>query len=101
MEEFENEAGSLFFSDRQPENSAGDDEPFVMDDSQPVDLFNEHTVGEVMTRDIRSLPPEALVTEAAELMWQEGIHRLLVLENGHLSGILSMSDVARVVATAS
>lgn len=101
LEEFDNEAGSLFFSDRQPENAEGDEEPFVMDDTLPGDLFNEHTVDEVMTRHICSLPPEALVTEAAEYMWQLGIHRLLVLEDEQLSGILSMSDVARVVATAS
>jgi CBS domain-containing protein len=100
-EEFENEAASLFFSDRQPEDNAEDDERFAMDNTQRGDLFNAHTVDEVMTRTICSLSPEAAVTEAAQYMWQAGIHRLLVLDEGHLMGILSMSDVARVLATAS
>ncbi len=101
LEEYDNEAGSVFFTDREPENSGDDDESFAMDDTRPTDLFNEHTIGEVMTSHVRSLPPDALVTEATALMWQTGIHRLLVLEDGHLRGIVSMSDVARVMATTS
>jgi len=98
-EEFENEASSLFFSERSPEQSDGEDEPFRMDDAPQNDYFNQHTVAEVMTRAICSLPPDAEVGEAAQYMWRAGIHRLLVLEDGQLSGILSMSDVARVLAT--
>ena len=56
------------------------------------------TRSEVMTCEICSLPPHALVTEAAQYMWKAGVHRLLVLERGHLAGILSTSDVARAVA---
>jgi CBS domain-containing protein len=100
-EEFENETSSLFFSDRSPENNDGEDEPFRMDDAPQDDFFNEHTVAEVMTRTICSLPPDAEVGEAAQYMWRAGIHRLLVLEGRHLSGILSMSDVARILATVS
>ena len=100
-EEFENETSSLFFSDRSPELTDGEDEPFRMDDAPQEDVFNEHTVEEVMTHTVCSLPPDAEVGEAAQLMWGEGIHRLLVLEDGHLRGILSMSDVARILATVS
>lgn len=99
-EEFDNETSSLFFTDRSPENVPNDDEPFRMDDTPPDDLFSEHTVAEVMSRAIRSMPPDADVGDAAAYMWQAGIHRLLVLEGNHLSGILSMSDVARILATA-
>lgn len=99
LEEFDNEASSLFFSDREPEDAVSEEESFTMDETLRSDLFNEHTVDEVMTRTICSLPPEAPVAEAAQFMWQAGIHRLLVLDAGHLSGILSMSDVARVLAT--
>jgi CBS domain-containing protein len=100
QEEFENEADSLFFSDRLPEDDTDDVEGFAMDNTEPGDLFNEHTVDEVMTRTVCSLPPGADVTEAAQYMWQAGIHRILVLEKGRLAGILSMSDLARVLATA-
>jgi CBS domain-containing protein len=98
-EEFENEASSLFFRDHAPENDPDATEPFRMDDTRRGDLFNEHTVAEVMTRTICSLPPDADVGKAAQYMWQVGIHRLLVLEEGHLKGIVSMSDVARILAT--
>ncbi|MEO8621444.1 MAG: CBS domain-containing protein [bacterium] len=98
--EFEDEAVSLFFNDRLPENDPREDEPFVMDDSQPADLFSDHTVDEVMTRDICSLSSDADVGEAARYMWRLGIHRLVILDQGHLAGILSMSDLAQVVGTA-
>jgi len=100
-EEFENESSSLFFGDRALENNDGEREPFRMDDAPQDDYFNEHTVEEVMTRAVCALPPEAELGEAAQYMWREGIHRLLVLEGGHLLGILSMSDVARILATVS
>ncbi len=97
-EEFDNETASLFFSDRVPEYHGEDDEPFHMDDAPRDDLFSVHTVDEVMTRIVYSLAPDAEIGAAAQVMWQAGIHRLLVLDNGRLSGIISMSDVARVLA---
>lgn len=99
LEEFENEATSAFFSERPPEGDTDEPERFSMDDTKPADLFSDHTVGEVMTRRICSLPPDAEVTEAARYMWQAGIHRILVLEGEHLAGILSMSDLAAVLST--
>ena len=100
LEEFENESTSLFFSERSPEEDDTDEpERFSMDDTKPADLFSDHTVGEVMTRRICWLPPDAEVTEAARYMWQAGIHRVLVLEGEHLTGILSMSDLAAVLST--
>lgn len=96
--DFDDEATGLFFADQPPERSSIEDEPFAMDNTGPRDLFSDHTVDEVMSRDICSLPPHALITEAAQYMWKAGVHRLLVLENGHLAGILSASDVVRAVA---
>jgi CBS domain-containing protein len=97
--EFDNEASSLFFRDGPPEDGSEDDESFRMDNGRTEDPFNDHTVGEVMSRNVRSLGPDAEIGEAAQYMWQAGIHRLLVLDQGELSGILSMSDVARILAT--
>jgi CBS domain-containing protein len=98
-EEFDNEASSLYFNDRSPSDDSEDDESFRMDAARPEDPFNDHTVGEVMTRNVCSLASDAEVGEAAQYMWQAGIHRLLVLDEGELSGILSMSDIARILAT--
>jgi len=94
----ENDPSALYFDDREPEETSSTETPFAMDAEVRSDALNEHTVGEVMTRTVCSLPPDASVAEAARYMWQAGIHRVLVLEGGHLRGIISMSDVARVLA---
>ena len=56
------------------------------------------TVDEVMTRKVQSLPPDCSVDEAAVLMGQRQIHRVLVMHGDVLLGIVSTSDVARAVA---
>lgn len=56
------------------------------------------TVDEVMTRKVHSLPPDAAVEEAAMLMVEKQIHRVLVVEEDVLVGIVSTSDVAKAVA---
>lgn len=57
-----------------------------------------HTVAEVMTGDILSLPPGADIALAAERMRAADVHRLLVMERGVLVGIVSTTDLARAVA---
>jgi CBS domain-containing protein len=62
------------------------------------DRFGEHTVSEVMTSDVRSLPGHTPVDQAADFMRQAGIHRVLVMSDGELEGIVSMKDIADAVA---
>ena len=57
-----------------------------------------HTVSEVMTQDILSLAPSTYVSVAAERMRMSDVHRLLVMRDGTLVGILSTTDLARAVA---
>ena len=56
------------------------------------------TVDEVMTRKIQSLPPDCPVEEAAVLMGEKQIHRVLVMQGDVLFGIVTTSDVAKAVA---
>jgi CBS domain-containing protein len=58
------------------------------------------SVGEVMTRDIVSLPPDADVAQAALLMRRERVHRVLVMESGTLLGVVSALDLAKVGVSA-
>ena len=51
-------------------------------------------VGEVMTTQIISAPPEMDLAMAAGLMGKEQIRRLPVLEKGKLCGIVSLGDLA-------
>ncbi len=56
------------------------------------------TVDEVMTRKVQSLPPDCPVDEAAALMGEKQIHRVLVMKGDVLLGIVSTFDVAKAVA---
>src|SRR5688572_15151304 len=67
-------------------------------DGAARDPLEEHTVAEVMTRAVISLPPSALVRHAAEYMRRAGVHRLLVVDHGDLVGIVSTMDIARAVS---
>jgi CBS domain-containing protein len=48
--------------------------------------------------EIHSIAPDAPVIEALRLMADKGIGAVLVLEGGHLAGILSERDYARKIA---
>jgi CBS domain-containing protein len=56
------------------------------------------TVGEVMTRDVVTLPDGADVSEAARLMLERHLRHIPLLAEGHLVGIVSRRDVLRVLA---
>jgi CBS domain-containing protein len=60
--------------------------------------LEEHTVGEAMNRAVMALPPETPVEHAAGVMRRAAIHRVLVMENGLLLGIVSTRDIADAVA---
>jgi CBS domain-containing protein len=62
------------------------------------DRFAQHTVAEVMTPDIRALPASTPVDQAADFMRQAAIHRVLVMSNDVLEGIVSMKDISDAVA---
>lgn len=61
-------------------------------------VFEEHVVAEVMSTRLVSISPGAELRHAAELMRRAGVHRLLVLEDGRLVGLVTATDVMRAVA---
>jgi CBS domain-containing protein len=62
------------------------------------DLLAEHVVAEVMTRKVVGLEPESSLVAGAQAMASSGIHRVLVIEDGLLLGIVTAMDVVRAVA---
>jgi CBS domain-containing protein len=62
------------------------------------DVMAEHTVGEVMTRTLCAVRPDATVASAADYMLRAGVHRVLVIDAGKLVGILTTTDFVRAVA---
>jgi CBS domain-containing protein len=52
------------------------------------------TVGDVMTDAVVSVEPSTRIVEVAARMVEHGIHRVLVVEDGELRGIISSLDLA-------
>jgi CBS domain-containing protein len=63
-----------------------------------ANALEEHVVSEVMTRDVLSLPSTTDVRVAADVMRRAKVHRLLVIDDGKLRGIVSAMDIARAAA---
>jgi CBS domain-containing protein len=71
-----------------------------VDDASPEgdNLLDQHTVEEAMNQEVFRVRPESSVRAAATMMRKRGIHRVLVMENKSLVGIVSALDVARAVS---
>lgn len=74
------------------------------DDSTEVVAFqrpsaDELCAGDVMTADVSFVSPTVSLREAAGIMVQRHIHRLLVVDRGRAIGILSTLDILRAIAT--
>jgi CBS domain-containing protein len=67
-------------------------------DGPEWDTLAEHTVLEAMSADVRSVPSTACVTLAAENIQRTGVHRVLVIDEGDLVGIVTTMDITRAVA---
>ena len=72
-------------------------EHLAQDSRKIADHMIKTKVSEVMSVDPVSVNPHVTVDYAARLMTVEGIHRLPVVENGELVGILSTLDIVALV----
>ena len=59
------------------------------------------TVGEVMTKNPITIKPTQSLTEAARLMHDKDVHRLPVVADGKVVGILTRGDIVRAMASES
>lgn len=96
--EHENAPSQSYFADLWPDASADVSERMAAKAGTEWDALDEHSVEEVMTRELWALSPHDEVLAAADLMWHHSIHRVLVIEDGRLVGIVSASDIARAAA---
>jgi len=94
MDDVPDDMGSSYFTDLWDRGVDSVDD----DAGTPQDLLSEHTVGEVMTRRVLLLPPDAEVHEAAAFMMEHGVHRVLVARDGTLEGLVSTTDFLRLIA---
>ena len=63
-------------------------------------LFRDTAVSELMTPDPLTIDPAETVKEAARQMLYADVHRLFVVLDNELLGVISRSDAARVLAQA-
>jgi len=58
-------------------------------------LLSKLTVGEIMTRSVVTIGPDRPAREGAQLMLDHKIGALPVLDDGHLIGIVTETDIVR------
>ena len=83
-------------------------EPFDADDRAPGDQDRilegvgvrvaKRLVREVMIEDVVSVSPDATLPEVARRMLERPVHRVFVLEQGELRGVISSLDLVRRIA---
>lgn len=87
-----------YFTDLWSDEELGVDERFEDVTGSEWSALDEHTVAEAMSSEVLSLPSNTEVTKAADYMRRAGVHRLLVMDEGCLCGIVSTLDIATAVA---
>ena len=87
-----------FFAELWDDAGAELTERFASTDSPEWNALEAHSVSDVMNRRIVWLRPETPVEHAADFMRDAGIHRVLVMDEGKLIGLLSTTDISAAVA---
>ena len=90
--------GATYFSDMWDDAGAGVRERMAMVEGPEWNVLESHDVSEAMTRPLITLPSDADVTVAADVMRRNGIHRVLVVDGHTMVGIVSALDIVRAVA---
>ena len=90
--------GSDFFSDSWDPMELGTVELMRTTRERDWDLLDQYTVADVMTRDVLSQLSGTTLKKAAQYMLEKGIHRILVIDEGELQGIVTVTDIVRAVA---
>jgi len=75
-------------------------ELFMRSGKAAEDYVRAHarTVGDVMTRNLLTIPQTASLSEAVDLMERKHVKRLPVVDGDALIGILARSDLVRIIA---
>ncbi|KWW98989.1 CBS domain-containing protein [Carbonactinospora thermoautotrophica] len=65
--------------------------------AQGVDL-DKTPVGDLMTREVQTVPPDRSIRDAARMMAQHWIRHLPVVDGGKVVGVLSQRDIVGIFA---
>lgn len=89
---------SAYFLEMWSDAGADVLERFSETEGPEWDVLAEHVVGEIMTRSVCSVSPDEELRAVARYMHERGVHRVLVLEDGALEGIVTATDFVRALA---
>lgn len=92
------EAPAEYFSDLWADVDAEIPERMSYQGSPEWNALESRTVDEAMTRRVCALRPEMGVRAAADYMRSARIHRVIVMEEGELVGIVSTMDLVDAIA---
>ncbi len=67
-------------------------------DPQSLEVMRKMTAGDLMSTPVNTIEASLPASEAARRMSHEGIHRLLVTENGKPLGVISISNLVASIA---
>ena len=59
----------------------------------PAEEVLEHPVRDIMSRSVITSPDDATIGAVADVMVSNRIHRVLIVRNGELAGIISVMDI--------
>ena len=94
----DDDADAAFYAELWSDGDAVTVDQFAVVGGPDWNVLEEHTVGDAMTHEVRSLSSGTGVLDAAALMTDEHIHRVIVMDGEQLAGIVSLTDIARAVA---
>jgi CBS domain-containing protein len=66
----------------------------------PEDVFEGYRVEDIMTPEAQAIAPDATLSELARFLRDRRLHRVLVVRDGRLEGIVTSTDVLNHVAEA-
>ena len=92
------EPPGTFFTDMWADAGADVVQRFATVSGPEWNALEEHTVSEAMNPGICMLTPQTPVAQAADLMRSASVHRMIVVDDGELVGILTTKDIADAVA---
>lgn len=92
------ESGSTYFTEMWEDAGADVAERVATPQTPEWNLYDDHIVAEVMTRNVLTLSPNAALRDAAEMMKDHRIHRVVITEGEVVVGIVSALDIAKAAA---
>lgn len=82
-----------FYRDQAPSDG-------IWKDYMPDATISQLRVADIMTAPAISFPPDARLLELAERMMEDGIHRVVIAQDGRVEGLVTTTDVMRVLVDA-